>query len=457
VAGSAAQPWVGWASVGIFLPVGGVGVASPKIFRASGRLHYAWVIVAITFVVAVLTAGIRSTPSVLIVPFEEEFHWSRATISFALGINLLLFGAVGPFAAAMMDRFGVRRVMTLALASTCAAVALTPAMTASWQLVLLWGVVVGLSTGAVGAYLAAYIAGRWFRARVGFVVGLLTAANAAGQLIFLPTMASLVTYAGWRMMSLILVGCVAIFVPLPALFMRDRPEDLGLRPYGERGIPEQPKAEAGNAIAAAFQALAAGVRSKDFWLIAGGYFVCGATTNGLIGTHLIPACADHGLSEVAGAGLLATTGLFALLGGMLSGWLSDRWDNRLLLSAYYGLRGLSLLYLPFAFDLSLYGLPIFSIVYGLDWLASAAPTVRLLTNLAGTERIGIMVAWLMVIHQMGSASAAYAAGVLRIAFGSYLEAFVVSGLLLVVAAIMALFIGSGQKNLHPRPVVATFG
>jgi sugar phosphate permease len=430
-------------------------VGSPKSVSAPERLHYAWVIVAITFLVAVLTAGVRSTPSVLIVPFEEEFGWSRATISFALGINLLLFGAIGPFAAAVTDRFGARRVMTLALAVTCAAVALTPAMTEPWQLILLWGVIVGLSTGAVGAYLAAYIAGRWFRAREGFVVGLLTAANAAGQLVFLPTVASLVTHLGWRATSLILVGVVLVFLPVPVLFMRDRPEDLGLRPYGDRGAPEPAATPTGNPVGVAFRALAIGARSRDFWLIAGGYFVCGATTNGLIGTHLIPACVDHGLSEVAGAGFLAATGTFALLGGMLSGWLSDRWDNRLLLCAYYGLRGLSLLYLPFAFDMSLYGLPVFSIVYGLDWLASAAPTVRLLTGAVGAERIGIMVAWVMVIHQLGSASAAYAAGVLRIAFGTYLEAFVISGVLLVAAAIMTLFIGIGRGGGRPQLLAAS--
>ena len=202
----------------------------------------------------------------------------------------------------------------------------------------------------------------------------------------------------------------------------------------------------GNPVAEAFRALAVGARSRDFWLIGGGYFVCGATTNGLIGTHLIPACVDRGLSEVAGAGLLAATGVFAVLGGTLSGWLSDRWDNRLLLFGYYGLRGLSLLYLPFAFDMSIWGLPIFSIIYGLDWIASAPPTVRLLAGAVGTEKIGIMVAWITVIHQLGSASAAYLGGVSRIAFGSYLEAFTMSGILLIAAALMVLFVGAGGRN-----------
>ncbi|HVH74620.1 MAG TPA: MFS transporter [Stellaceae bacterium] len=418
---------------------------------AAARLHYAWVILALSFATVVVTAGVRATPSVLIVPLEAEFHWSRATISFAVSVNLLLFGAIGPFAAAAMDRFGARRTMILALAATAAGVALTPAMHQPWQLVMLWGVVVGLATGFVGGYFAAFIAARWFQQRAGLVVGVLTAANAAGQLVFLPTMAELATNAGWRVMSFALAGTVVAFLPLLALLMRDRPEDLGLARYGEEPRPKATAAPDGNPIVVAFRALATGARSRDFWLIAGGYFVCGATTNGLIGTHLIAACVDHGLSEVAGAGLLAATGVFALLGGTIAGWLSDHCDNRLLLCAYYGLRGLALLYLPFAFAMPFYGLSAFSVVYGLDWIASAPPTVRLLIGVVGAERIGIMVAWITVIHQIGSASAAYLAGLLRLDFGTYLQAFLLSGTLLLGAAVMVLFIGAGRGG-HEREI-----
>jgi sugar phosphate permease len=419
------------------------------------RLHYAWIIVVVTFVATIVIAGVRATPTVLIVPLEQEFHWSRPTISFAIGINLLLYGAVGPFAAAVMDRFGARRTMMLAFGATAMGVALTPGMSEAWQLVALWGVLVGLSTGFVGAYLAAFIAARWFRAREGLVVGILTAANAAGQLVFLPTMAALATSAGWRLVSLVLAATVCAVLPLIAVLMRDRPEDLGLTRYGDASHSRSAAAPAGNPAAVAFRALATGVRSRDFWLIAGGYFACGATTNGLIGTHLIPACIDHGLSEVAGAGLLAATGVFALIGGTLSGWLSDRCDNRILLCCYYGFRGLALLYLPFALDMSFYGLSLFSMVYGLDWIASAPPTVRLMSSVVGTERIGIMVAWITVIHQIGSASAAYFAAVLRIAFGTYFEAFIFSGMLLVAVAVMMLFIGAGRgREPEVEPAIA---
>jgi len=421
--------------------------------RSPTKLHYAWVVAAVTFVVGLLTAGVRAAPGVLIVPLEQEFDWSRAMISFAIGVNLLLYGLVGPFAAALMDRFGVRRTMTLALALTAAAVALSPAMRQAWQLVLLWGVVLGASTGVIGAFLSAYIAARWFRRRQGLVVGLLTAANAAGQLVFLPNLAELVTHFGWRVMSLVLAGTVVVFIPLVILLMRDRPGDLGLKPYGAADEPIAEAPPQGNPLMVAFRALGAGASKRDFWLIAGGYFVCGATTNGLIGTHLIPACVDHGLSEVAGAGLLAATGVFSFVGGTVSGWLSDRWDNRLLLAWYYGLRGLALMYLPFAFGMSIWGLPLFAVFYGLDWIASVPPTVRLLNRVVGAEKTGIMVAWITVIHQIGGALAAYLGGVLRGAFGSYLEAFMLAGLLLMCAALMVLFIGVGGRDPEPADAV----
>lgn len=426
--------------------------------RVPARLHYGWIVVAVSFVVILVLAGVRAAPGVLIVPLEEEFHWSRATISLAVGINLLLYGAIGPFAAAIMDRLGVRRVMTMAVAAITLAVALSPLMHNVWELIALWGVVNGLSCGVVGPYLAAYIAARWFVARQGLVVGILTAATAAGQLVFLPLLADLVTQAGWRAMSLALAAAVAVLAPLVLLAMRDRPADLGLAAYGDpRGPQPAATAAPGNPVAVAFRALGEGIRLRDFWLISGGYFICGASTNGLIGTHLIPACVDHGLTEITGAGLLAAAGVFSFFGGTLSGWLSDRWDNRYLLFWYYGLRGLSLLYLPFAFDMSFFGLTVFSVFYGLDWIASVPPTVRLLSRAVGSERTGMMVAWISVIHQVGGAAAAYVGGLLRISYGSYLEAFMLSGLLCIVAAFMVLFIGAGRRRDEPEGVAAPAG
>jgi len=250
-----------------------------------------------------------------------------------------------------------------------------------------------------------------------------------------------------------LAASVVVFVPILLLLMRDSPADLNLPPYGANTVMA-PAKPAGNPVAAAFSALSVGARSRDFWLIAGGYFVCGASTNGLIGTHLIPACVDHGLTEVVGAGLLAATGVFSFIGGTLSGWLSDRFDNRYMLFWYYGLRGLSLMYLPFAFDMSFYGLTLFMVFYGLDWIAGVPPTVRLLSGVVGQERTGIMVAWITVIHQVGGAAAAFLAGVLRISYGSYLQAFMLSGILCIIAALMVLFIGAGRSRREPEGVAA---
>jgi sugar phosphate permease len=270
-------------------------------------------------------------------------------------------------------------------------------------------------------------------------------------------MAALAISAGWRVMSLTLAVCVLAFVPVIAWLMRDRPDSIGLRAYGDTQASPAPSIRpagnppAANPIAVSFRALADASRSRDFWLIAGSYFVCGASTNGLIGTHLIPACVDHGLTEVVGAGLLAGTGVFAFIGGTASGWLSDRFDPRFLLFWYYGLRGLSLMYLPFALDMSFYGLALFAVFYGLDWIAGVPPTVRLLNRALGAERIGIMVAWITVIHQVGGAAAAYLGGVFRIGFGTYLEAFVIAGLMCIGAALMVLFIGSGRDRREPQP------
>src|ERR1700730_8805936 len=317
------------------------GKVSPMSRR--GKLHYAWVVAAITFLTLLVAAGLRSTPGVLIVPLEAEFGWSRATISFAIGLNIFLYGLIGPFAAAVMDRFGLRRTMLGALALIAVGVALTPLMTRPWQLILLWGVVVGIGSGSTALVLGATVVARWFATRRGLVMGVLTASTATGQLIFLPVLASLAENYGWRSVSLTVARFAVALFPVVALVMRDRSEDIGLRRYGAAADESPAVATRGNPIARALAALRDGLRSRDFWLLAGSFFICGASTNRLIGTHLIPACLDHGIPEVQAAGLLAVMGIFDLFGTTASGWLSDRWDSRKLLAWYYGLRGISLL------------------------------------------------------------------------------------------------------------------
>ena len=418
------------------------------------KLHYAWVVAGVTFLTLLVAAGLRATPGVLIVPLENEFGWSRATISFAIGLNIFLYGLIGPFAAAVMDRFGLRRTMLAALAFIAAGVALTPLMTRPWQLVALWGGVVGIGSGATALVLGATVVTRWFTARRGLVIGILTASTATGQLIFLPLLASLAENYGWRMVSLTMVAAALALIPVVAVLMRDRPRDIGLRPYGATDDLQPVAALRGNPAATAVFALRDGLRSRDFWLLAGSFFICGASTNGLIGTHLIPACLDHGIPQVTSASLLAAMGLFDLIGTTLSGWLSDRWSNRGLLAWYYGLRGLSLLYLPFAFDLSFYGLSLFAIFYGLDWIATIPPTVRLATKAFGTDRGPVMFGWIAAAHQLGAALAAFAAGVIRTSLGTYLEAFMLSGMLCLIAALMVLFIGRSRSAAEALPAPA---
>jgi len=379
-----------------------------------------------------------------VVPLETEFHWSRATISFAVGVNMFLYGLVGPLAAALMDSVGVRRTMVGALAAIGVGVLATPAIQHPWQLVLLWGVVVGAGTDVAASVLAATVATRWFVARRGLVVGLLTSAAAAGQLIFLPLLASIIVAHGWRWMAFTVTAVAFVPVPLVAMLMRDRPEDVGLTAYGASADSEGAHGApvTSNPLKAAFEILGVGVRSRDFWLLGGSLFICGASTNGLIGTHLIPACSDHGIPEVTGASLLAGMAVFNFIGATGSGWLSDRMDPRILLVVYYGLRGLSLAYLPFAFD-SLYGLSTFAVFYGLDWIATIPATIRLTASRFGAHTTGVMFGWLMVIHQIGGAAAAFLAGVLRVDLGTYLQAFILSGILCLVAAVLATLV-SGE-------------
>lgn len=416
------------------------------------KFHYGWIVVGVTCVALLTGAGVRSTPGILMVPLEHEFHWSRATIAFSVSINLILYGCIGPFAAAVMERFGVRRSVMCALVLVAAGVASTSLMRFPWQLILMWGVLVGSGTGFLASVLSATVATRWFTEKRGLVIGILSGGSSTGQLVFLPVMANITSTYGWRTTVIAIAAIAAAIVPLVALLLRDRPQDVGLLPYGETGEIKPLPAPKGNPVALAFAGLRDAVRNRDIWLLASTYFVCGASTNGLIGTHLIPACIDHGYSEVSGATLLATIGIFNFFGTLASGWLADRFDNRLLLFVYFALRGLSLLYLPFAFT-NFYVLSLFTVFYGVDWFATVAPTIRLVTGAVGRERSSIVYGWVFTVHQIGGASAAFFAGLFRIELGTYMQAFMLSGLLCLCAAITVLFIGRGL-NLRDRALPA---
>ncbi|HEY2218655.1 MAG TPA: MFS transporter [Gaiellaceae bacterium] len=415
------------------------------IERLIGRpLHYAWLIVIVTFVTLITTAGFRATPGVLIVPLQEEFGWSRATISLGISIGLLMYGLMAPFSAALMDRFGVRRVMLVALVTIATGASLTTVMTAAWQFCLLWGVVVGGATGAVAIPLAATVANRWFSTRRGLVTGILTASNASGQMVFLPALAWLATAYGWRWAaaSVAVLAMVVVF-PVVAFFVRDRPQSMGLQPYGAtEPVPVPPRSE--HSFRPAFSGLMLGARSGTFWLLVSTFFVCGLSTNGLVGTHLIPAAIDHHMTAVTGASLLALMGLFDVIGTTSSGWLTDRLDPRHLLAWYYALRGLAVIALPAAFG-SGYALVAFAVFYGLDWVATVPPTVAITADTFGAERVGIVFGWIFASHQLGAAFAAWAAGASRGWFGTYNYAFVSAGVLCLVASALSLRIGRRER------------
>ncbi len=441
-----------------------------------GRLYYGWIVIGVTFLTLLAAAGVRSTPGVLIVPLEHEFGWTRATVSAAVSINLLLYGFSGPFAAALMDRFGVRRVMLLALALLATGVGLTTVMHTAWQLDLLWGVIVGLGTGSMAMTLGAYVSTRWFAERRGIVMGALTASSATGQLVFLPLLASLVVIHGWRAATMTVSIVALAMIPIAWLFMRNDPSEIGLSPYGAppdspdpRLEPERPagRLAAGNheinagvqtvnPAVAAVRALTDSMGVRDFWLLAGSFFICGASTNGLIGTHLIPASMEHGIPEVTAAGVLATIGVFDLIGTVCSGWLTDRWDSRYLLCWYYALRGLSLLFLPYALGTSFASMAAFAVFYGLDWVATVPPTVRLAADIFGKQRVGVVFGWIFASHQVGAATAAFGAGALRTWFGTYQGAFMGAGLLCLIAAglVMRITPASRAEARSLRPAEA---
>jgi MFS family permease len=413
--------------------------------------NYAFVVVGVVFLALVVAAGLRGTPSVLIQPLEDSLGWSRASISLAAAIGILLYGLVGPFAAALMQSFGIKRTLVSALVLMAVSTAASAFATAPWQFVLTWGVLSGLGSGCVAIVLGATIVNRWFVRQRGLIMGILTASTATGALIFLPGLAAIATSDGWRPVVLVVAGASALLVPLVLWLLPERPEDIGLVPYGGDG-PAPPSAPlARNPFTAAIGGLARATRERDFWLLAGGFFICGFTTNGLVGTHLISFCIDYGIPAVAAAGLVATMGAFDLVGTTLSGWLTDRYDPRKLLFMYYGLRGLSLIYLPFS-DFSFYSLSIFSVFYGLDWIATVPPTLRLTTEVFGDRDAPVAFGWIAASHQLGAASAAFFAGYMRTVEGTYVDAFLIAGGTAIIAALLSLMVRGNRAG--PTPALA---
>jgi MFS family permease len=422
------------------------------------NIHYGWIVVAVTFLTMLVTAGAVGAPGVFIVPLEKEFGWNASEISSALAVRFVLYGLMGPFTAALMNRFGVRRIVLSALVIIAAALLASLVMTDVWQLVLFWGIGVGVGTGLTAMVLGATVATRWFSERRGLVMGLLSASTATGQLIFLPLLAKVTAVYGWRPALCFVCVMLMLAAVLVLLLMRNRPSDVGLAPFGASEIVAEPKHNGGFAtlLMSPLLVLRDAANVRAFWVLFATFFVCGLSTNGLIQTHFIALCGDFGLAPVKAAGVLAMMGAFDFFGTIGSGWLSDRYDNRWLLFWYYGLRGLSLIYLPFT-DFTFYGLSLFAMFYGLDWIATVPPTVKLTSRYFGSERTNVVFGWIFAGHQLGAATAAYGAGLTRTILASYLPAFFVAGAACIIAALVILSLGKPQlptvaAELRPDPV-----
>jgi sugar phosphate permease len=416
---------------------------------AARNIHYGWVVAGATFLAMLMTAGAQGAPGVIIEPLQKEFGWSASDVSFSFAVRLMLFGLVAPFAAAFINRFGVRAVIATAVLMIASGMIASLAMTHVWQFTVSYGVLVGLGTGMVALVLGATVATRWFVERRGLVVGMLTASYATGQLIFLPIMAKLTQDHGWRSALAFLTAMLFVVGLVGLLVLRDRPRDVGLPPYGARAIEPPPKQDMSliAMMSSPLRALYEARTSGAFWVLVATFFICGFSTNGLIQTHWIALCGDYGIAPVSAAGALAVMGAFDFFGTILSGWLSDRYDSRWLLFAYYGLRGLSLIALPFT-NFTVVGLSAFAVFYGLDWIATVPPTVRLTAERFGAEKANLTFGWIFAAHQLGAATAAFGAGAARTELATYLPALYGAGVACLGAAALALTLA------RPRPRAA---
>ncbi len=404
---------------------------------SSGRVHYAWVVLVVVFTAMLAGVGVRAAPGVMIVPLQHAFGWDVSTISGAISLNIILLGITGPFLTGLMQVFGLKRTMLLCLAILGTGTGLSTFMSAPWQLFLPWGLMVGIGAGAGAVGMAAAIANRWFIRRTGLAMGLLTAANAAGQLVFLPVLALLAERFGWQGVSVTVTLAIAAVIPLVMLLLPEDPARVGTTAYGASSAAPPAPPLAGNPFVVAITTLRRAAGSLDFWLLCLTFGICGFSTNGLINTHLIAYCADHGIAEVNGASILAVIGLFSLIGSAASGWLCDRYSPRILLFWYYGLRGLSLVVVPFT-NFDPVSIAIFSVFYGLDWVATGPATFALTNEIFGRRDTPVVVSWIFAAHQVGGALAAFGAGAVRSFAGSYLLAFLASGIACLAAALLVL-------------------
>lgn len=406
------------------------------------RIHYSWFILTVTFFSIIVAGIVMSSSGVFINPFENEFGWDRSVIALAFAISMFLYGISGPFMAALLDVIGLKKMMIVSMATLLTGLILTVIMNQSWQLIIIWGFIIGLGSSLFLTVLSPYVANHWFEKRRGLAVGILTASTATGQLILLPVLAAIIENYSWRpaiglMMILSFIMLIIIF-----LFMKNTPKDVGILPYGlEEEIQENNEGQKENPIVIAFNGLFEAVKVKGFWLLAGSFFICGLSTSGLISTHFVSYCISFGVPLVTAASILSFMGIFNLVGTTLSGWLSDRFDNRWLLFWYYGLRGVSLVFLPYALiEGSITMLVIFTVFYGLDWIATVPPTISISRQIFGINKSGIVYGWIYAFHQAGAAAAAYGGGLIYKFFNTYTWAFFLAGVFCLLASLFVIII-----------------
>jgi MFS family permease len=410
------------------------------------RVFYGWIVVAVTVVVVLVTAGIRTAPGAFLVTMIGEPGWTTGSVSFAAAIGLVAYGLAGPLSAWLMGRIGVRNVVLLSLAVTAASLALASVVHEIWQLALTFGLLSGLGTGLVASVLAPMVATRWFVRHRGLVTGILGASSSAGQLLFFPILTALAVAVDWRFAALVLAAISGLVIVPVLRWVRSDPADVAARPLGAPAGEIEATPPPDRAI------MRRAIRTSDFWFLAGTFFVCGATSNGLIGQHFIPHAVDHGFTPVAASEALAFMGVFNFIGTIASGWLTDRWDPRRLLLIYYGFRGVSLLFLPFVHDTLSIGA--FAILFGLDYIATVPPTVALVADRFGRRNVGAVYGWVFASHMLGAAIVAWVAGVVREHVGDYAAAFVAAGWIAIIAGFAALAIRKPERSGGPSLMAA---
>ena len=416
----------------------------------SQRIHPAWIVLGALTLCLLASTGIRAVFGVYIKPMEAEFGWSRGALSMAAALSLLLLGAVGPFAGRLADRWGPRRVIVFALIVLGIGSILSSFVTRLWHIYLTAGVLMAAGAGGAALSTGSAVVARWFDKRRGLAMGLAAGGMSAGQLIVIPLATVLTLTYGWRSSFLWLgIGLLVLVVPLGAWLVRNTPEERGVRALGAQG-PVQTAAQQAAAQQAGRVSISEAAQTLPFWLLMSTFFVCGYTSNGMVLTHFMPHAMDHNFTAMQASSALGVMGAMNIIGTIGSGWLCDRFGRRGPLATYYFIRGISLLFLLYVWDLQ--SLHLWAAIFGLNYISTVPPTTTLTANIYGRFSVGELSGWIFFAHQVGAALGAALAGWIFEWTGSYSSAFVSAAILGFVAAGLAMMIR--EEPVRARPVAA---